>query len=117
MHKGNKGDRHAGLHYQYVIEVSGNINANENIKSNSDIIKNGNYNTYTYTQVARITFCFFKSGPQTKQLGWPCSRLLVGYTGFPDISTVHIILSKLTFFWQFLKEKVKINVEFSYRIT
>ena len=25
MYKGNKGDRHAGLHYQYVIEVSGNI--------------------------------------------------------------------------------------------
>ena len=32
MYKGNKGDRHAGLHYQCVIEVSGNINANANIK-------------------------------------------------------------------------------------
>ena len=32
MYKGNKGNRHAGLHYQCVIEVSGNINANTNIK-------------------------------------------------------------------------------------
>ena len=54
MYKGNKGDQHAGLHYQYVIEVSGNINANANIKSISDKIKNGNYNTYTY-----IHFFFF----------------------------------------------------------
>ena len=26
-----------------------------------------------HIQVARITFCFYKSGPQTKQLGWPCT--------------------------------------------
>ena len=39
MYKGNKGDRHAGLHYQCVIEVSSNINANANIKSISDKIK------------------------------------------------------------------------------
>ena len=75
MHKGNKGDRHASLHYLCVIEVSGNINANAHIKSISDIIKkNGNYNTYTYTYNhtgARMTVCFFKSGPQTKQLGRP----------------------------------------------
>ena len=32
MYKGNKGDRHAGLHYQCVIEVSGNINTNADIK-------------------------------------------------------------------------------------
>ena len=39
MYKGNKGDRHAGLHYQCVTEVSGNINANANIKIISDKIK------------------------------------------------------------------------------
>ena len=46
--KQNKGDRHAGLHYQCVIEVSWNINANANIKSISDKIKNGSYNAYIY---------------------------------------------------------------------
>ena len=39
MHKGNRGDQHAGLHYQCVIEVSENINANANVKNISDKIK------------------------------------------------------------------------------
>ena len=78
MYKGNKGDRHVGLHYQCVIEVSGNINADANIKVFQIKLKKTETTTHIhmYTQVARMTFCFFKSGPQTKQLGRPCFRLL-----------------------------------------
>ena len=47
--------------------------------------KNGNYNTYTYIQVARMTFCFFKSGSQTKQLGRTCHRTLTGH----DVKQLH----------------------------
>ena len=51
MYKGNKGDRYAGLHYQCVIEVSGNMNANTNIKGISDKIKNENYNAIIYASI------------------------------------------------------------------
>ena len=85
MHKGNKGDQHAGLHYQCVIEVSGNINANANIKSISDKIKNGNYNTYTYstyTQVARMTFCFSRVAFRLSNLDGP----VLDQSGYLDSS-------------------------------
>ena len=53
-YKGNKGDRYAGLHYQCVIEVSGNINANANIKSISDKIKTRKLlTTYIHTYIHR----------------------------------------------------------------
>ena len=51
MYKRNKGDRYTGLHYQCVIEVSGNMNANANIKSFSDKIKNENYNVTIYASI------------------------------------------------------------------
>ena len=64
MHKGNKCDRHASLHYQCVIEVSGNINSNANIKSITDKIKNRNYNTYTYIHTGGPhDFLFFQEWP------------------------------------------------------
>ena len=61
MHKGNKGDRHAGLHHQCVIEVFGNINANANIKSISGNIKNGNCNTHTYIHTGGRHYFLFIS--------------------------------------------------------
>ena len=76
MYKGNKSDRLAGLHYQCVTEVSENINANANIKVFQIKLKTeSTTHIHTYTQVALMTFCFFMSGPQTKQLGRPWSRV------------------------------------------